>query len=79
MAKEKEVSVEADQNTEGVNVGAKEMLLENGKAETVIKYRDRVEVRLLKDTLYQKAGKVYSPSKTKGDWLVKQGIAEYTK
>lgn len=80
MAKEvKDAAIEADQNPNGVNVDAKAMLLENGAKKTKIRYTDRVEVRLLKDTVYQKAGKVYSPAKVKGDFLVKEGIAEYVK
>lgn len=81
MAKEEknETKLGFDQNANGINVDAKEMLLENGKKGTIIKYTDRVEVRLLKDTVYQKAGKIYSPAKVKGDFLVSKGIAEYVK
>lgn len=80
MAKEAKNSENAgEQNPEGVDVQAKEMLLENGKKGTVIRYADRTEIRLVKDTKYQKAGKVYSPHKVKADWLVQQKIAEYVK
>jgi len=79
MADKKTADTAPDQNEGGISVDTKAMLLENGKKGTVIKYRDRVEVRLLKDTLYQKAGKVYSPAKVKGDFLVAQKIAEYVK
>jgi len=68
-----------DRNEDGINVDAKGMLLENGAKGTVIRYTDRVKIRLLKDTLYQKAGKEYSPHKVKADYLVKEGIAEYVK
>ena len=58
---------------------AKAMLKENGEAKTVIRYADRLTVKLLKDTQFQKAGKVYSPHKVKALALVKQGIAELVK
>lgn len=79
MGKEKEVLTDTDQNPNGVNVNAKEMLLENGAKGTVIRYTDRVEIELVKDTVYQKAGKIYSPAKVKADFLVSKGIAKYTK
>lgn len=78
MAKEKTIESQ-DQNTDGVNFDAKAMLLENAQNKTVIRFKDRTEVRLLKDTVYQKAGKVYSPHKIKAEALVKQGIAELVK
>lgn len=78
MSKETK-KVESDKNPNGENFDAKEMLLEHGKAETKIKYADRTEIKLLKDTTYQKAGKIYSPHKIKADALVKAGIAEYVK
>jgi len=71
MAKEEEKEV--------VNFDAEAMLKENGEKKTVIRFSDRVEVKLIKDTVYQKAGKVYSPHKVKAEALVKQGIAEYVK
>ena len=58
---------------------AKAMLKENGEAKTVIRYADRLTVKLLKDTQFKKAGKVYSPHKVKALALVKQGIAELVK
>ena len=58
---------------------SKAMLKENGEAKTVIRYADRLTVKLLKDTQFQKAGKVYSPHKVKALALVKQGIAELVK
>lgn len=68
-----------DQNAEGTNFDAKEMLLDNAKKETKIRYNDRVEIKLLKDTIYQKKGKVYSPHKVKALAMVEQGIAELVK
>ena len=78
MSKETK-KVKTEKNPDGENFDAKAMLLEHGKAETKIKYADRTEIKLLKDTTYQKAGKVYSPHKIKADALVKAGIAEYVK
>ena len=72
MAKDKETTPEA-------NFDAKEMLLENGAKETKIRFNDRVEIKLIKDTVYQKTGKVYSPHRVKAEAMVKQGIAEYVK
>jgi len=79
MAKETTKKVEEGQNPDGVNFDAKAMLMENSEKKTVIKYKDRVTVKLLKDTIYQKAGKVYSPHRIKAEALVKQGLAEYVK
>lgn len=77
--KEKAAAPASDRNEEGVNVDAKAMLIENGEKGTVIRYTDRVKVRLLKDTKYMKEGKVYSPHKVKADWLIKNKIAEAVK
>lgn len=68
-----------EKNEGGVNVDSKAMLLENAKKGTKVKFVETVKVRLLKDTTYQKAGKVYSPHKVKAEFLVKEGIAEYVK
>jgi len=68
-----------DQNENGTNFDAKKMIEDNTEKGTKIKYADRVAVRLLKDTVYQKAGKVYSPHRVKAEALVKQEIAEYVK
>ena len=66
-------------NPEGVNVNAKEMLAENGKKETKIRLTDRMTIELLKDTTYQKKGKVYTTSKTKALWLIDKKIAKEVK
>lgn len=68
-----------DQNAEGTAFNAKEMIAENSEKKTVISYTDRIKVRLLKDTVYQKKGKVYSPHKIKAEALIKQGLAEKVK
>lgn len=78
MSKET-VNTATDQNPNGVNFDADKMLKDNGEKKTVIKYNERVQVRLLKDTTYQKKGKVYSPHKVKAEALVEQKIAEYVK
>jgi len=77
--KEKAKKVAEDQNAEGTAFDAKAMITENAKKKTVIKYADRVKVKLLKDTVYQKAGKVYSPHRIKAEALIKQGLAEKVK
>jgi hypothetical protein len=65
MAKQ-EVKLPEGKNPDGVNVEAKEMLAKAvGKK---IKFTDRKTIELLKDTTYQKKGKVYSTSTTKADW-----------
>ena len=79
MAKEQKVQTDIDINEDGANFDAKAMLVENGEKGTIVRLSDRVKVRLLKDTLYQKVGKVYSPHKVKAEALVKQEIAEYVK
>lgn len=73
------LSLAGGQNANGVSFDSKEMIAENAEAKTVIRYADRVTVKLLKDTKYQKKDKVYSPHKIKAEALVKQGIAEYVK
>lgn len=77
--KEKATTVAEDQNPDGVNFDAKKMIEENTEKGTKVRFTDRVKVRLLKDTVYQKAGKEYSPHKVKAEALVKQEIAEYVK
>ena len=77
--KEKATTVAEDQNPEGVNFDAKKMIEDNTDKKTKVKFNDRVKVRLLKDTVYQKAGKEYSPHKIKAEALVEQGLAEYVK
>ena len=78
MAKVEKVLAEG-QNEGGENFDAKAMLLKNSEEGTKIKYTDRLTVKLVKDTLYQKAGKVYSPHKIKAQALVDAGIAEFVK
>lgn len=77
--KEKVAGVGEDQNPEGANFDAKKMIEENTEKKTKVKFADRVKVRLLKDTIYQKAGKEYSPHRVKAEALVSQGLAEYVK
>lgn len=81
MAKneEKAKALAEDQNESGTAFNAKAMILENSEKKTVVKYADRVKVRLLKDTVYQKKGKVYSPHRIKAEALIKQGLAEIVK
>lgn len=77
--KENTKKLAEDQNEEGTAFDSKTMISENSDKKTVIKYADRVKVKLLKDTVYQKAGKEYSPHRIKAEALVKQGLAEYVK
>jgi len=79
MADKKEKAVAEDQNPDGANFDAKKMIEENTEKKTIVKFTDRVKVRLLKDTIYQKKGKEYSPHKVKAEALVAQEIAEYVK
>lgn len=59
---------------------SKAMLAENGKKKTVIRYADRVTLKILADTRHYKEGQIITPHKVMGEALVKQGIAEaYTK
>ena len=77
--KEKAKKVAEDQNEDATAFDAKAMIAENSEKKTVIKYADRVKVKLLKDTVYQKAGKVYSPHRIKAEAMIKQGLAEKVK
>jgi len=79
MAKEIKTANAENQNPDGANFDAKKMIEDNTEAKTVIRYADRLTVKLVKDTVYQKAGKVYSPHKVKALALVYQGIAELVK
>jgi len=77
--KEKAKKVAEDQNEDATAFDAKAMIAENSEKKTVIKYADRVKVKLLKNTVYQKAGKVYSPHRIKAEAMIKQGLAEKVK
>lgn len=55
---------------------SKAMLLENGKKGTIIRYGDRVKLKIIKETRHYKEGKIITPHKVMGEALVKQGIAE---
>lgn len=55
---------------------SKAMLAENGKKRTVIRYADRVKLKIVKDTRHYKEGQIINPHKVMGEALVKQGIAE---
>ena len=79
MAKEIKIANAEDQNPDGVNFDAKKMIDDNSAKGTKVKYADRVAIKLLKDTVYQKAGKVYSPHRVKALAMVEQGIAELVK
>ena len=46
---------------------------------TKMKYKDRMTVQLLQDTAYCKEGQIISPSKTKGQALIDQGLAKKVK
>lgn len=70
MAKEEKKEV----GNEGFD--AKEMLLSNAENGTIVRYNDRMEVRIIKDGKHLKAGKVYSPHKVKALALIAQGFAE---
>jgi hypothetical protein len=70
----------SDRNEDAINFDAKAMLLKNGEKKTVIRYTDRMWVEYVKDTLYNKTGKISHTSKVKGLELIAQGIAkEYKK
>lgn len=71
----------AKQNNEKLTNGfdSKAMLLENGKKGTVIRYNDRVRLKIIKETRHYKEGKIITPHKVMGEALVKQGIAEVAK
>lgn len=82
MAEEKNTGLRKfseDQNPKGTNFDSKKMIEENTEKKTKVKFTDRVKVRLLKDTIYQKKGKEYSPHRVKAEALVEQKIAEYVK
>lgn len=82
MAEEKNTGLRKfseDQNPNGTNFDSKKMIEENTEKKTKVKFADRVKVRLLKDTIYQKKGKEYSPHRVKAEALVDQKIAEYVK
>lgn len=55
---------------------SKAMLAENGKKKTVIRYADRVKLKVIQETRHYKEGQIITPHKVMGEALVKQGIAE---
>ena len=70
-------------------VNTKEMIARNAKKLTKFKYKDRVEVRAVKDTfIVQKngdktpvlvSGKKYKPHRLMAEQMVKDKVAEYVK
>jgi hypothetical protein len=70
-------------------VNTKEMIARNAKKLTKFKYKDRVEVRAVKDTfIVQKngdktpvlvSGKTYKPHRLMAEQMVKDKVAEYVK
>jgi len=70
-------------------VNTKDMIARNAKKLTKFKYKDRVEVRAVKDTfIVQKngdktpvlvSGKTYKPHRLMAEQMVKDKVAEYVK
>lgn len=70
-------------------VNTKDMIARNAKKMTKFKYKDRVEVRAVKDTfIVQKngdktpvlvSGKTYKPHRLMAEQMVKDKVAEYVK
>lgn len=58
---------------------SKQMIAENAKKETVIKYADRLEVEIVKATKHYSVGDIINPHLIKGKALISQGIAKEVK
>jgi hypothetical protein len=55
---------------------AKKMLLDNGAKGTKIRYNDRMQVEVVKNTKHYNVGDVLNPHKVKAEALIEQGIAK---
>ena len=55
---------------------AKKLLKEHGEKGTKIKYRDRVELEIVKETKHYKVGQRIRPHKVLGDQLLKDKVAK---
>ncbi|HWZ03030.1 MAG TPA: hypothetical protein VNX40_05415 [Mucilaginibacter sp.] len=58
---------------------SKAMIEEHAAAGTKIKYNERKEVEIVKETAHYKVGQKVKPHKIMADALVKQGIAKEVK
>lgn len=75
MAKEKQTTEDLLPN----GFDSKAMLAENGAKKTVIRYADRMKLRIVTATRHYAEGQIITPHKVMGEALIKQGIAEEVK
>ena len=58
---------------------AKAMIAENAAKKTVIRYADRIKLKIVTPTRHYAEGQIINPHKVMGEALIKQGIAEEVK
>lgn len=66
--------VKKEEEKEAVKI--KEMLTENAKNNTKIKYNDRLKVEIVKETKHYKEGQIITPHRTIALFLIEKGIAK---
>ena len=69
----------AKEKNEATTYSSKAMLLENAEKGTKIKYADRLNVEIIKETKHYKVGTKVSPHKIKALALINSGIAKELK
>lgn len=55
---------------------AKAMIAENSEKRTKIRYADRLECEVIRDTKYLKKGKIINPHPVMAEQLIKDGIVK---
>ena len=71
--------MENKKETTEKTMNAKAMLKENARKKTVIKYGERVKLKVVAKTKFYNVGQIITPHKVMGEQLVKDGIAEVVK
>lgn len=67
---------DTDKKEKLASFDSKKMLLENGEKGTKIRYTDRMQVEIIKNTKHYNIGDVQNPHKVKAEALIAQGIAK---
>lgn len=66
----------AEKETKHATFDSKAMIEKHAKAETIIRYSDRVQVEIIKSTKHYHIGQLINPHKIMGEELIAQGIAK---
>lgn len=63
----------------GLGMDAKGMIEENAKEKTVIRYGDRMKLKIITNTKHYKEGQIINPHTVMAKQLIKDGIAQEVK